>query len=131
MHPGVAVVAHSASNMALDPNPNNVIPGVIAGALNALKAAFAEPSVKRFIYTSSSSAAVIADPAQTGINVTEETWNEVAIKQAWADPPYTMERVAFTYAASKVQAEQEVWKYYKEHLKERPDLIVNTGKLGL
>ncbi|KAJ4328690.1 hypothetical protein N0V84_000881 [Fusarium piperis] len=123
---GVAVVAHSASNMSLDPNPNNVIPGVIAGAVNALKAAYAEPSVKRFVYTSSSSATVIADPSQPGINVTEETWNENAIKQAWADPPYTMERADATYGASKAQAEQEVWKYYKEHRDERPDLVVNT-----
>lgn len=128
--PGVAVVAHSASNMSLDPNPNNVIPGVIAGAVNALKAAYAEPSVKRFVYTSSSSATVLAHPAQTGINVTEETWNEDAIKEAWADPPYTMERAGSTYGASKTQAEQEVWKYYKGHHDERPDLVVNTGKLG-
>ncbi|EEU37671.1 uncharacterized protein NECHADRAFT_53386 [Fusarium vanettenii 77-13-4] len=123
---GVAVVAHSASIMSLDPNPNNVIPGVIAGAINALKAAYAEPSVKRFVYTSSSSATVIAEPSQTGINVTEETWNEDSIKKAWADPPYTMERAADTYGASKAQAEQEVWKYYKEHRDERPDIVVNT-----
>ncbi|RSL95812.1 hypothetical protein CEP52_011853 [Fusarium oligoseptatum] len=123
---GVAVVAHSASNMSLDPNPNNVIPGVIAGAVNTLKAAYGEASVKRFVYTSSSSATVIAEPAQTGINVTEETWNEDAIARAWADPPYTMERAPFTYGASKAQAEQAVWKYYKEHRDERPDLVVNT-----
>ncbi|WAO97170.1 Epimerase domain-containing protein [Fusarium falciforme] len=123
---GVSIVAHSASILSFDFNPHNVIPDVIAGAINALKAAHAESSVKRFVFTSSSAAAVSSTIGAPGIKVTEETWNEDAVKEAWAEPPYTPERAAPVYSASKTQAEQEVWKYHTEHQNERPDLVVNT-----
>ncbi|KAM5354656.1 hypothetical protein ACJ41O_001303 [Fusarium nematophilum] len=123
---GVSIVAHCASVTSLDFNPHNVIPVAIAGAINALKAAYAEPSVKRFVLTSSSAATVISAVDKPGITITAETWNEDAVKAAWAEPPYTPERIGPVYAASKTQAEQEVWKYYREHQSERPDLVVNT-----
>ena len=114
--------------MKLDPNPNNVIPGVIDGAVGALKSAYKEPSVVRFVFTSSSSATVSSAPNQTGIVVKEDTWNEDAVKEAWAEPPYTQERAGAVYAASKTQSEQAIWKYHKEHRQERPDLVVNAGE---
>ena len=104
---GVSAVAHVASVVALDPNPNNVIPAAIAGAVNALKAAYAEPGVKRFVLTSSATAVVWPSPDQPGTIVTEDTWNEDAVKRAWAEPPYKPERALAVYAASKTQAEQE------------------------
>ncbi|UPK96710.1 hypothetical protein LCI18_007645 [Fusarium solani-melongenae] len=81
---GVSAVAHVASVTTFDPDPNKVIPTVIAGAVNALKAAFAEPSVKRFVYTSSSTAALLPKPNVPGIVVTEGTWNDEAVKLAWS-----------------------------------------------
>ncbi|KAF4981760.1 hypothetical protein FZEAL_2482 [Fusarium zealandicum] len=125
-NPGVSVVAHSASIMSINPDPQQVIPGAISGAVNALKAAYAEPSVKRFVFTSSSAAAVWSILDQPGIVVTEETFNEEAVKKAWADPPYEMDRAGAVYAASKTQAEQEVWKFHRENRTKRPDLVVNT-----
>ncbi|KAF9783591.1 hypothetical protein IL306_009114 [Fusarium sp. DS 682] len=123
---GAAVVAHTASIMSMDPNPNNVIPKVVSFAITALKAAYAEPSVKRFVLTSSSAAAVFSIPGVPGVKVNEESWCEFAVQKAWADPPYTPDRGGLVYAASKVQSEQAVWKYYKEHKSEKPDLVVNT-----
>lgn len=114
--------------MNLDHDPNNVIPPTIAGAVNALKAAYAEPSVKRFVLTSSSTAVVSIAKGRAGITASETTWNEESVKAAWAPPPYTPERAWEVYGASKTQAEQEVWKYHEEHRRERPDLVVNTGK---
>lgn len=116
--------------MSLSPDPNEVIPGSIAGAVNALKAAYGEPSVKRFVFTSSSSAAVVSHPEIPAIVVKEDTYNEASVKRAWADPPYTAERAVAVYAASKTQSEQAVWKYHQEHRSERPDLVVNTGMFG-
>lgn len=52
-------------------DPNAVIPKVVGGAINALKAAAKEPSVKRVVLTSSSSAALIPQPNAEGIVVTE------------------------------------------------------------
>ncbi|KAF4964778.1 hypothetical protein FSARC_7377 [Fusarium sarcochroum] len=124
---GVSVVVHTAQNMSLSPNPNEVIPHVISGIVNGLKAAYSEPGVKRFIYTSS--CATLYSPEREddpGTVVTENTWNEYTVKQAWAPPPYTPDRGMVVYAASKTQAEQEVWKYHHEHRHERPDLVVNT-----
>jgi nucleoside-diphosphate-sugar epimerase len=115
--------------MSLDPDPNMVIPDAITGALTALKVAYSEPSVKRFVFTSSSSAATISLPDKPRTVVDEKSWAEGAVKAAWADPPYTMKRAGAVYAASKVQSEQAVWKYHEEHRRERPDLVVNTGKM--
>ncbi|KAF5024498.1 hypothetical protein F66182_3438 [Fusarium sp. NRRL 66182] len=123
---GVAVIAHTASIMSLNPDPNKVIPDAINFAVNALKAAYAEPSVKRFVFTSSSSAAVVSIPGVPGVAVNEDSWSEGIVKVAWADPPYTSERAGAVYAASKTQSEQAIWKYHKEHRDERPDLVVNT-----
>ncbi|KAI9164183.1 Aldehyde reductase 2 [Paramyrothecium foliicola] len=123
---GVSIVAHSASIMSFDYDPNIVITPVISGAVNALKAAYAESSVKRFVFTSSTGAVVTSTRGAAAIKITEETWNEDAVKQAWAEPPFTPERAGAVYCASKTQAEQEIWKYHKEHHVERPDLVVNT-----
>ncbi|KAF4456172.1 hypothetical protein F53441_1656 [Fusarium austroafricanum] len=123
---GVAVVAHTASIMSLDPDPNKVIPGAISFTVAALKAAYAEPSVKRFVFTSSSAAAVVSIPGRPGVTVTEKDWAEGAVKKAWADPPYNLDRAGAVYAASKVQSEQAVWKYHNEHRSEKPELVVNT-----
>ncbi|KAM5387043.1 hypothetical protein ACJZ2D_000336 [Fusarium nematophilum] len=123
---GVSAVAHVASVMTFDPDPNKVIPTVIAGAVNVLKAAYAEPSVKRFVYTSSSTAALLPKPNVPGIVVTEDTWNDEAVKLAWSSTAYSAEQANLTYAASKTQAEQEVWKFYKENKNKRPDLVVNS-----
>lgn len=114
--------------MTFDPDPNKVIPTVIAGAVNVLKAAFAEPSVKRFVYTSSSTAALLPKPNVPGIVVTENTWNDEAVKLAWSSTSYSAEQANLTYAASKTQAEQEVWKFYRENKDKRPDLVVNSGE---
>ncbi|KAF5640148.1 aldehyde reductase II [Fusarium sp. NRRL 25303] len=123
---GTAVIAHTASIMTMDADPNNVIPAVINFAVAAIKAAYAASSVKRFVFTSSSSAAVVSQRDVPGVKVTEESWSEGAIKKAWADPPYTPDRRGAVYAASKAQAEQAIWKYHKEHHSEKPELVVNT-----
>ncbi|KAF7556593.1 hypothetical protein G7Z17_g1294 [Cylindrodendrum hubeiense] len=123
---GVTAVIHTASVVSLDSDPNKVIPDAIAGAVNALKSAYGESSVKRFVLTSSSAAAVSATAETSGTPITEDTFNEGAVKEAWAEPPYGPERAAPVYAASKTQAEQEVWKFHKENREKRPDLVVNT-----
>jgi hypothetical protein len=86
--------------------------------------------VKRFVFTSSSSAAVISDPAAPAVEVTEDTWNEAAVKAAWAqDPPHAENRGLVVYAASKTESEKAVWKFHRENRDRRPDLVVNTGEL--
>lgn len=122
---GVGIVVHTGAYLHLVNDAKEVIPVTIAGALNALKAAYAEPSVKRFVHTSSATAAFGA--LSHGITVTEETWNEKAVERAWAPPPYEPDRPAFVYEASKTQSEQEIWKFHRQNRSRRPDLVVNSG----
>lgn len=98
----------------------------IAGALKANMAAYAEPSVKRFVLTSSSSPAV--DILDSLITVTNDTWNQEAIERAWADSPYEASRSWLVYKASKTQAEQAIWEFHENRSK-RPDFVVNAGIL--
>ncbi|KAH6897449.1 hypothetical protein B0T10DRAFT_186503 [Thelonectria olida] len=123
---GVAVVAHTASIMLPDPNPNKVIPIVVDGAVNALKAAYAEPSVQRFVLTSSSTAAVVSERGEPGQAITADSWTDDIVKKAWAPPPYEPERAKYIYSASKNESEKAVWKYHQENHGKRPDLVVNA-----
>ena len=119
---GVSAVVHTATIFTLDPNPLNVIPGTISGTVNALEAAAQEPSVKRFVLTSSSLAAVIPKP-NTPVTVTADTWGEEAVDLAYRDPPYEPERALPVYAASKTLAEKEAWKFMAE---KKPAFTLNT-----
>ncbi|VUC28817.1 unnamed protein product [Clonostachys rosea] len=123
---GVQIFVHTASIMTFDSDPKNVIPQVTAGVLNALKAAYAEPSVKRFVFTSSSSAVITSHPDVPPTVVTEDSRNEWAEKVAWSDPPHAPDHGGRVYEASKSQAEQELWKFHRENRSKRPDLVVNT-----
>jgi nucleoside-diphosphate-sugar epimerase len=108
--------------MTLDPNPNKVILEVLAGLNGILRSAAKEPSVKRFVATSSSAALRLPSPGKV-FNLDSNTWNEEAIKEAWAPPPYQPERRLAVYAASKVEAEQSIWKFVKD---QNPHFVVNT-----
>lgn len=121
---GVTAVVHTATTYSMDPNPHNVIPGTVAGVKNALMAAAKEPTVKRFVLTSSSASALIPRPNEE-VTVTTDTWNEMIIKEAYRDPPYEPERAYPVYAASKTLAEKEAWRFVQEN---NPGFVLNTGK---
>lgn len=106
--------------MLLETDPNKVIPPTVAAALGVLKSGAKEPSVKRFVYTSSTTAVTGAMIDQE-TRVDENTWNEESVKVAWSNTP----DVLSVYCASKTQAEQAVWKWVKE--KENTDIVVNAG----
>lgn len=108
---------------------DKVIPITVAGAVNALKAAYAEPSVKRFVLTSSSAAAV--GILESGTTVTEKSYNLKAVERAWSGPPYEPERPVIVYEASKTEAELAVWKFHNENRSKRPDLVLNAGMLPI
>jgi nucleoside-diphosphate-sugar epimerase len=124
---GVSAVVHCASDVSFGANPHEVITPSIQSVLNVLKSAYAEPSVKRFVLTSSWAAAAPFGVEEPEV-VTAESWSEGAIRASWADPPYGWERAGAVYYASKAQPEQELWKYYRENKERRPDLVVNAGE---
>ncbi|EHK25099.1 uncharacterized protein TRIVIDRAFT_33143 [Trichoderma virens Gv29-8] len=119
---GVAAIAHIATVSSFDPDPNQVIPQTVSGIVSLLRAAAAEPSVKRIVFTSSAGAAMMPIPGASGY-VDRDTWNDAAVQAAWAPPPYDATRGLTTYMASKVEAEKAVWKFIQD---EKPNFVLNV-----
>ncbi|KAI3572614.1 hypothetical protein IWW34DRAFT_708086 [Fusarium oxysporum f. sp. albedinis] len=120
---GVSAIAHVASVVSFDPNPNNVIPQTVQGVTGILEAAQKEPSIREVVYTSSVVAATMPFPGNT-TNVTRDTWNDAAVQVAWApdgaqNPAISM----MVYMASKVEAEKAMWKFVEE---KKPHFTVNS-----
>lgn len=111
-----------ASVISLNPDPENVIPVVVKGAVNAATSAAKQASVKRFVYTSSSTAIAGAKP-NVEFTISTDDWNDEAVEAAWKPPPYEAGREWITYAASKTLAEQEMWKFVKE---QKPGFVLNS-----
>jgi nucleoside-diphosphate-sugar epimerase len=104
------------------PNPYDTIPQNIKGTLNCLRQAAKQSSVVRFVMTSSYGAAfnTIPDPS---VVLNASAWNDMAVKMAWAPPPYDASRIGPVYKASKVEQEKALWKFVEE---EKPPFVVNT-----
>lgn len=118
----VSAIAHIASVVGFDPNPNNVVPQTVAGVNSILTATAKEPSVREIAFTSSIAVATMLIAAQDASMliaaknawVDRNTWNEMAVQAFLAPPPYEPSRVMFTYAASKVAAEKALWQFVEE-----------------
>ena len=122
---GVSAIIHVATDFPSNPNPHEAVPRTVGGVVNALEAAAKEPSVKRFVLTSSSTAALIPKPDNPK-TVTAETWNDEAIKSAYRPPPYEPGRAHAVYAAGKTLGEKEAWKFVHER---KPAFTVNAGEM--
>ncbi|OAL26440.1 hypothetical protein AYO20_10108 [Fonsecaea nubica] len=108
---GVSGIIHVATDLS---DVDVVIPGVVAGTVNLLKAAAAQQSVKSFVLTSSSTAALMLQEHKR-ITVDENTWNDSDVEAAYRkDNPEEL-KPYFVYAASKTLQEREFWKWAKEN----------------
>lgn len=120
---GASGIAHIATPVMQSFDPNEAVPMIVSGSLNALTAAAKEPSVKRVVLTSSSTAAASPQPNKV-FRIDDHLWNEDAVKAAWAPPPYEgVQRRLDVYSASKTRAEQEAWKWMKAN---KPGFVLNT-----
>ncbi|RDL33753.1 NAD(P)-binding Rossmann-fold containing protein [Venustampulla echinocandica] len=119
---GVDGVIHSAAVMTFDADPHKVIPETLAGVNEILKSAAKEPRIKRFVFTSSSTAATAPIPNKE-FHIDSDSWNDAEIKAAWAPPPYEPQRAWAVYGASKAESEKAVWKFVKE---QKPHFVVNA-----
>ncbi|OJJ99093.1 hypothetical protein ASPACDRAFT_1856676 [Aspergillus aculeatus ATCC 16872] len=119
-------IVHVASDMSYRPNPNDVIPGVVAATMNVLTAAQKAPSINRVILTSSVNAACLAMDDAFGLpskTVDQSTWNDAAVAAAWdSDTPDHL-KPSTVYTAAKVTAERNAWNWMKEH---KPHFTLNT-----
>lgn len=119
---GVEGIVHVAGNMSFGPDPNKIITPMVNGIKNLLQVASQEPSVKRFVFTSSNRA---ISPQINGKEVTLDAsmWNESAVEKAWHPGPYEADRAWDVYSALKTQSEQEVWKFSRER---NPMFVTNS-----
>ncbi|KAK4069893.1 uncharacterized protein Triagg1_6688 [Trichoderma aggressivum f. europaeum] len=120
---GMNGIIHVATDLSLTSDPHKVIPAVRAGLINALKAASSQESVKRFVLTSSSTAAIIPEPNKKGVVVDENTWNDDTVALAWSGKAPESAQGYTTYAASKTEAERAAWKWVEEN---KPGFVLNT-----
>lgn len=119
---GCEGVAHVASDLSFSPDPNVVITGCVNGIIAILGEAKSTPSIKRFVYTSSSNAAtrpLTVEPRK----VDSSSWNDGILEEAWAPPPYGPDRAYAVYAASKVACERAAWDFIRD---QKPRFTFNT-----
>ncbi|RSL67566.1 hypothetical protein CEP53_002970 [Fusarium sp. AF-6] len=114
---GASEFIHVATDTTGSNDAHLTIPKVVDAAINALETAAKEPSMKRFVYTSSFFAATFPSPDKR-IAITQETFNDEAVKRTWLPDP----EGDVVYAASKVEAERRITAWVKEN---KPSLVVN------
>jgi nucleoside-diphosphate-sugar epimerase len=119
---GCDAVIHVASDTTFGPDPNEVVTPVVAGTKSILRSAAKHSSVKRFVLTSSS-CAVLMPSLDKPLTVGKQDWNEDSVQRAWEPPPYTAERAADVYAASKTEGETALWEFMKN---EKPRFVANA-----
>lgn len=102
--------------------PELVIDAVVNTNLFLLRSAAAQPSVKGFVLTSSSSAADWPKP-NVEYDVGEDTWNTESVEKAYSLQASDPSKPFHIYAASKTLGEQAAWKWYKQ---EKPGFSFNT-----
>ena len=115
-------MAHVATDSSFGSDPNVVIKSTVDGLIDLLKVAKAEPSVKRFVLTSSTAGAEQLNATEKYL-LNDKSWNEAVVELAWAPPPYTPERGPAVYAASKIEGERAAWKFVEE---EKPNFVFNA-----
>lgn len=122
---GVQGVIHTASIVSFSADPNAVIPQTVAGVTSLLNSAYRETSVKSFVYTSSSVAAVAAGEPTKNFCIDSSTWNRAQIKEAWSIPsaPFPQTHPFAVYGASKAEAELALWKFVTD---KKPHFKVNS-----
>ncbi|KAJ5808861.1 aldehyde reductase II [Penicillium riverlandense] len=117
-------IVYMAADTSLNPDPNQVITPGLEALHAALKTAAQVPSVKRFVLTSSYTAAVDTFvPAAPEVLVSKDSWNETSTARAWAPPPYDAMRALDVYQSLKTECERLFWKFASE---EKPSFVQNS-----
>ena len=118
---GVSGIVHAASDTTFGSDPNLVVPPTVAGVKKLLHAAAKEETVKRFVLISSIAAAGAPLPGLKW-HLDQNSWNDWAIEQAWAPPPYE-NRGGQVYSAAKAEAEKAMWTFMRD---EKPNFVANA-----
>ncbi|QLI72761.1 Aldehyde reductase 2 [Metarhizium brunneum] len=142
MQDTAGVIHVVASIVFMNPDPSAVIPNVVRGTESILTSASKHAAIKRFVLTSSSTAALIPKPNEK-CTVTEgmyfavaiasqepvdpnlqlDTWNDDAVKAAWSESTPAAHKPYVVYAASKTEGERAAWNWMREN---KPHFVMNA-----
>lgn len=106
-------VIHTVGVISLGSDPNEIVTPTVAMVTDLLKSLSSHPTVKSFVFTSSSVAIALPNPGVV-YPMGPTIFNDAAISAAWAPPPYKPENAFAVYAASKVEAEHTIRKFVNE-----------------
>ncbi|EXJ79557.1 hypothetical protein A1O3_07836 [Capronia epimyces CBS 606.96] len=120
---GVSGVIHVASDVSFNSDPDLVIPKVVAGTVNVLKAAAKEPRVKSVVLTSSSNAVVTQGVSKNGLVIDQSTWNDTVVQAAYSKDTPAQIQPLVVYAASKTEGERAFWKWVADN---KPRFTTNS-----
>lgn len=87
---GIDGIIHVAMPTDMKPDPNEVIPALVNHLTSLLESCSRIPTIKRFVYMSSATAATLPVPGRPG-HLDKNTWNDEAVKLAWT-PPHPPEK---------------------------------------
>lgn len=125
---GISGIAHIASDVSFNTDPEKVVTPMVKKIEAVLSIAASIPTVKRVVITSSSSAATFPAPGVKR-HISTSSWNDESLERAWAPAPegesksFDDGRGFEVYAASKTAGERAAWKYVKEN---QPGYVLNT-----
>lgn len=105
---------HTAADVTFTPDYEAVVGTAVNSTLNALRTAAAEPSIKRFVLTSSYVAAAPPQVGKDGTKFDANSWNEQVVEMTKSAPKDHPLLGPFIYMTSKVKSEQAAWDFMKE-----------------
>ncbi|KAI2830273.1 hypothetical protein CBS147343_3363 [Aspergillus niger] len=111
----VSGVAHVASDVSFEANPERVISWAVRAVQNVLEAASTVPSIQRVVLTSSGVSATTPKFNKGAITIYEHTWNDEAVRLA-LDPSTPEDLRGFVvYCASKTESEKAAWNWVERN----------------
>ncbi|EMD67156.1 hypothetical protein GGP41_007081 [Bipolaris sorokiniana] len=122
---GVSAIAHVASVRSMNVTPDELLRTTVAGTLACLQAAAKEPSVQRFVITSSSAAvrAIQAYRETNTVSSDEYDNHTLSVARNMPEDFPPMQKFMTAYFASKVAAEQTFWNWIKNN---KPHFTANS-----
>lgn len=124
-HLGVSAVAHVASVRDVNVTPDEMIRTTVAGTLVCLQAAAKEPSVQRFVLTSSSRAVRSGQAYCNADTVSSDEFDNqtLALAKNLPESLSPLQKSVIAYFASKVASEQAFWDWVKTN---KPHFTANA-----
>ncbi|CAG8070524.1 unnamed protein product [Penicillium salamii] len=112
---GMSGVIHIAADVSMNPDPKAMVPKAIEATLNILKAASKQPDIKAVVLTSSSTAAYTPRSDGEVRMITQDTWNNDAVKMAWDEDTPQQAKGYAVYVACKTEAERSAFRWVEEN----------------